>query len=87
MKDFGFKLIYYFILNSAMAKLYYREAKAAILVYDISDLSTFNNVDHWIKELEELIEKDKMIIALAGNKCDLPPNERQISLEKARNYA
>ena len=59
-----------------MANLYYREAKAAILVYDVSDLSTFNGVDYWIKELEEAVEKDKMILALAGNKCDLPPSAR-----------
>ena len=60
-----------------MAKLYYRDAKAAIIVYDISDLETFSTgVDYWIKELAELVERDKLIIALVGNKCDLPIAER-----------
>ena len=70
-----------------MANLYYREAKAAILVYDISDIQTFNSIDYWIKELEELVQKDKMVLALAGNKSDLPITERQVPLEKAKNYA
>ena len=71
-----------------MAKLYYREAKAAIIVYDISSLDSFSTgVEYWIKELTELVESEKLIIALVGNKCDLPPNEREVPTEKARAYS
>jgi len=56
----------------AMAPLYYRDAVGAFLVYDCSDKRTFKSLDYWIKELSEYVDKDKMCIAIAGNKCDLP---------------
>lgn len=59
-----------------MASLYYRDAKAAILVYDISDSQSFKSIEYWLEELEELVRRDKMVVALAGNKCDLPPTQR-----------
>ena len=70
-----------------MAPLYYRDALGAFLVYDVSDKQSFNNLDYWIKELDDYIKDDKMKIAIAGNKCDLPKNEKKISTQKLKNYA
>ena len=40
-----------------MASYYYRDANAVILVYDISDLETFKNIEKWLIELDERIKK------------------------------
>jgi len=55
-----------------MAPLYYRDAFGALLVYDVSDKHSFESLNYWIKELDEYLKDEKMCIAIAGNKSDLP---------------
>ena len=50
--------------------MYYRGAAAAILVYDITKLSSFSTLKNWIDELRANGPKD-IVIAIAGNKADL----------------
>lgn len=50
--------------------MYYRGAAAAIIVYDITKLSSFNTLKNWIDELRANGPKD-IVIAIAGNKADL----------------
>ena len=72
----------------SVTSAYYKGAKGAILVYDITRKATFENIDKWIPDLKTNGDSD-IIIMLIGNKCDLE-NERQVSLsegkEKAENY-
>lgn len=35
----------------AIAKIYYKDAKAAIVVYDVSNRESFDSLQNWIKEL------------------------------------
>ena len=49
---------------------YYRGANGALLVYDITKPYTFENVDHWLKELREHA-KTEILVMLVGNKIDL----------------
>ena len=49
---------------------YYRGAVGVILVYDITDPLTFNNVGMWINSLKEHATPNILKI-LVGNKCDL----------------
>ena len=51
----------------AMAPLYYRDANAAILVYDVSDAKSFSSIEFWLKELENLVKQENMVFYL--NKC------------------
>lgn len=63
-----------------MAPIYYRDAKGAILVYDVSIADTFKRVQKWATELKTF--NKNTIIAVAGNKIDLKihfENEREIS--------
>ena len=53
-----------------MTPIYYRGAKAAILVYDVSFGETFNKVKKWTAELREF-NKEANTIAIAGNKIDI----------------
>jgi GTPase SAR1 family protein len=41
-----------------------------IIVYDLTKLETFENINRWLKELKENAEPD-VILMLIGNKCDL----------------
>ena len=50
--------------------MYYRGASAAIVVYDISNRSSFDTMKRWIDELKVRAPQN-IVLALAGNKCDL----------------
>lgn len=54
----------------AVTSAYYRDAVGALLVYDISDHSTFHNVQRWLGELRENTDADIQVM-LVGNKSDL----------------
>lgn len=60
----------------ALTRNFYAGAKAAILVYDITQLESFEKIrDFWVKELREHCEKN-IILALAANKYDNFMEER-----------
>ncbi len=50
--------------------MYYRNAAAAIIVYDITNEASFDVLQEWIKELNRLGPED-IVLAIAANKCDL----------------
>ena len=53
---------------------YYRGAMGIMLVYDITNEKSFDNIKNWIRNIEEHASADveKMIL---GNKCDM--NDRR----------
>jgi len=70
----------------AMASLYYKDSVAAILVYDVANPNSFESLDFWIKELNENVGNNNFVFAIAGNKCDLPPEDKKISYNQAKNF-
>ena len=50
--------------------LYFRDADAALVVFDLTDSKSFENVEFWLKELEDKAPKNIEIL-IVGNKCDL----------------
>ena len=68
----------------ALAPNYYRQAKGALVVYDITDRKSFDKVVSWIKELKEQADKD-IVIVVAGNKADME-RERQINRAEALEF-
>lgn len=59
---------------------YYRGAMGIILVYDITNARTFDNISKWLHNIDEHASEDveKMIL---GNKCDLD-DRRQVPFER-----
>nr|CAG8520185.1 6722_t:CDS:2 [Entrophospora candida] len=68
-----------------LAPMYYRNANCAVVVYDISQASSLEKAKAWVKELQRQADPN-IIIALAGNKCDLS-SRRAIETEEAKAYA
>ena len=64
---------------------YYKGAKGALIVYDITRKETFDSVDRWISELLNSGDKN-MTMLLIGNKCDLD-NQRQVTKEQGEEKA
>ncbi|KAL0381305.1 UNVERIFIED_CONTAM: Ras-related protein RHN1 [Sesamum angustifolium] len=65
--------------------MYYRGAAAAIIVYDITSSDSFARAKKWVQELQKQ-GNPNMVMALAGNKCDLE-DKRSVTAEEARVYA
>lgn len=64
---------------------YYRGAHGIILVYDITDRESFDNIRSWVHEIDRYAN-DGVVKLLVGNKSDLH-SDRQVSIEEGRELA
>ena len=64
---------------------YYKDADGALIVYDISNRDSFNQVAHWIKELDKYT-KEKIPRVIMGNISDLE-HKRQVNREEGQELA
>ncbi|KAK9149433.1 hypothetical protein Scep_008190 [Stephania cephalantha] len=55
------------------------------IVYDVTDLESFNNVKQWLSEIDRYASENVNKL-LVGNKCDLVGN-RAVSYETAKAFA
>ncbi|MFQ6630409.1 hypothetical protein Gotur_007688 [Gossypium turneri] len=69
----------------AITSAYYRGALGALLVYDVTKPTTFENVSRWLKELRDHADSN-IVIMLIGNKTDLK-HLRAVSTEDGQSYA
>ena len=70
----------------AITKNYYKGANGIILIYDVTNLQTFENVKNWITQIREEANKN-VVIFLAGNKADLPEESRAVQKEDGQKMA
>ena len=59
----------------SITRNYYKGADGIILIYDITNEESFNNVKHWINSIKEEAP-DKVVIILVGNKVDDEENRK-----------
>ncbi|EHB04599.1 Ras-related protein Rab-37 [Heterocephalus glaber] len=64
---------------------YYRDAQALLLLYDITNKSSFDNIRAWLTEIHEYAQRD-VVIVLLGNKADVS-SERVIRSEDGETLA
>lgn len=69
----------------AVLSAYYRGARGVFVVYDVSDNLTYNNVESWLKQVQDYADQD-IIIMMVGNKTDLK-HLRAVPTDKAKGLA
>jgi len=69
----------------ALAPIYYRDADGACLVFDQTDPTSFQRVQHWVKELHKFVGKD-IVLVIASNKADLI-KQQQVSDSDSQQFA
>lgn len=69
----------------SITNAYYKGAKGALLVYDITQIQTYESIERWISELKSLGDNN-ICIMMVGNKIDLS-EKRVISTEEAKSKA
>ena len=69
----------------AITSMYYKGAKGALIVFDLSSKTTFVNAEKWYNEIKKATDPSINLI-LVGNKSDLK-DKRQVNTEDAENKA
>ena len=69
----------------AITSAYYKGAKGAFIVYDITRKQSFESVEKWVNDVTAVADK-KITIILIGNKSDLE-DQRQVSKEQGQDKA
>ena len=68
-----------------ITKTYYRNAHGVVLVYDITDRTSFNNIRSWIQQIQVHADVNVNKI-LVGNKCDLI-GQRAVTIDEGEALA
>lgn len=70
-----------------IASSYYRRALGALLVYDVTSKTSFENIPKWLREVEDTADEDCLVM-LVGNKIDLSKGGRRaVTLADGRDFA
>lgn len=64
---------------------YYRGAHGIIVVYDVTDQESFNNVKQWLQEIDRYASENVNKL-LVGNKCDLT-TKKVVDYTTAKEFA
>ena len=69
-------------------KIFIKDAKIILLVYDITDKKTFDELcNFWYKDIvSQLDNSNNIVVGIAGNKSDLY-QKQEVDLSDAKNYA
>ncbi|GBG62967.1 hypothetical protein CBR_g34667 [Chara braunii] len=65
---------------------YYRGAMGILLVYDVTDEASFNNIRNWIRNIEQHAS-DTVNKILIGNKADMDESKRMVSTARGQALA
>ena len=70
----------------AITKNYYKGANGIILIYDVTNLQSYENVKNWIAQIKEEANQN-VLIYLAGNKIDVSEDLRVVKTEDGKKIA
>ena len=68
----------------SITRTYFKDAHGIILVYDVSNMDSFNSLSSWLKEIKNNSNLEPDIV-LVGNKIDL--EDRKVTKEKGEKFA
>ena len=69
----------------SISKAYYRNAVGVILVFDITERKSFDDLPSWLNDVHALCDPNA-VIQLIGNKCDLG-SQRVVTITEAEQFA
>ena len=69
----------------AITKNYYKGSHGIILIYDVTNLQTFENVKNWVNQIREEAANN-VVIYIAANKIDMEA-ERKVSKQEGESLA
>ena len=69
----------------SLTKIFFKNSKIVILVFDITRKKTFIGLEYWVKEIKDNLEED-IILGICGNKTDLIIDQ-QVDEEECEKYA
>lgn len=69
----------------SITKQFFRKADAVIVMYDITEQTTFRSVQQWLTSVQEVAGKD-IAVLLVGNKTDME-TEREVPRETGKRLA
>ena len=69
----------------ALTKIFIKDSKIVIFVFDITKKRTFDELDYWIDTIKEIL-KDDAVLGIAANKQDLYIKE-EVNEETITKYA
>ena len=69
----------------SITRAYYKNSVCALVVYDITNRDSFNNIANWVEDCKNQSPKT-IFMVLVGNKSDLS-DKRVISIEEGRELA
>jgi len=58
-----------------LSTAYYRGAMGILLVYNVIDDKSFNNIRQWMRNIDQHAN-ESVVKILLGNQCDNPPDKR-----------
>uniref|UniRef100_A0AAX7VBJ3 small monomeric GTPase n=1 Tax=Astatotilapia calliptera TaxID=8154 RepID=A0AAX7VBJ3_ASTCA len=64
---------------------YYRDAHALLLLYDVTNKASFDNIRAWLTEIHEYAQQD-VVVMLLGNKADVT-HDRVVKREEGEKLA
>ena len=68
----------------SLNNLFIKDSKICIFVYDITNRESFNQLEFWVKKVNEILGKEP-ILAVVANKNDLIPE--QVKKKEGEEYA
>ena len=69
----------------SITRAYYKNSVCAMIVYDITNKKSFENVQRWIEDIRNQSPKTVLLV-LVGNKTDLP-DKRVITFDEGNEFA
>jgi len=70
----------------SLTSSYYRGTQGIILVFDVTDRSSFEHLDKWISEVDTYSTSDNVVKLLVGNKID-KEKSREVKRDEATRFA
>ncbi|OMJ72545.1 hypothetical protein SteCoe_28989 [Stentor coeruleus] len=68
----------------ALLQLYYRDADAALITYDVTNAKSLEDCEYWVNELRRT--EENCILCLVGNKIDIPVEEQKVNSKAAQEF-